>query len=125
MKLLFYFKYIDVFSVEFNATIFSQKEYKTFYGSILTIIFFVLVVYKLEIILSQAITKSNFTVLEEKDILNGKDPIISSFYITACAGPNDNSTFIFLPLITENGSEVPVKYNETVSKKNRRTLLFL
>ena len=117
MKLLFYFKYIDVFSVEFNATIFSQKEYKTFYGSILTIIFFVLVVYKLEIILSQAITKSNFTVLEEKDILSGKNQIISSFYITACAGPNDNNTFIFLPLITENGSEIPVKYNETVSKK--------
>ena len=117
MELLFLFKYIDVFSVEFNATIFYQKQYKTFYGSILTIIFFVLAIYKLQLILSQTINKSNFTVLEEKNILDGEDQIISSFYLTTCAGSKDNNTFYFLPLVDENGTEISVKYNETTSKK--------
>ena len=117
MEILFFLKYIDIFSVEFNASIFSQKEYKTIYGSILTIIFFILAIYKLEIMLSHAISKKNFTVTEEKDILNGEDQNISSFYLTACAGSQDNDTFIFLPLVIDNGSEFFVKYNETVSKK--------
>ena len=95
MKLLFLLRYIDIFSVRFNAAIFSQKEYKTLYGSILTIIFFVLSIYKLESIISQAINKTNFAVTQEKDILSGENQNISTFYLTACAGSKDNDTFYF------------------------------
>ena len=117
MGLLFWFKYIDIFGVRYNVAIFSQKEFKTLHGSILTIILFVLAAYKLGSIISQAINKTNFTVTESKDILSGDDQSISTFYLTACAGIEDNNTFSFLPLVNENGTEVNAEYNETLSKK--------
>ena len=117
MKLLFRFKYIDIFSVRYNVAIFSQKEFKTLHGSILTIILFALAVYKLESLISQIINKTNYTVTEEKDILSGDEQIISTYYFTACAATTDNNTFAFFPLVNENGTEIKAEYNETFSKK--------
>ena len=120
MGLLFWIKYIDIFGVRYNVAIFSQKEYKTLHGSILTIILFILAIYKLEEIISETINKTNFTVTEGKEILSGEDQSVSTFYLSACAGIKDNNTFTFLLLANENGTEVDAKYNETLSKKMRQ-----
>ena len=117
MTLLSLFQYIDIFGVEFNCTIFSQREYKTLSGSFLTIIFFVLAIYKLQIMLSQAINKTNFTVTEEKDILSGEDQNLTTLYLTVCAGIKDNETFIFKAMSDGNGTNVASKYNQTSSNQ--------
>ena len=117
MGLLSLFRYIDIFGVEFNASIFSCKKYKTLHGSFLTVVFFVLAIYKLEVIISQAINKTNFTVTEEKDILSGEKQNISTFYLTICASPQDNDTFKFDNLVSSNGLKLFPEYNVTVSKK--------
>ena len=118
MDFLSFFKHVDIFGVGFNAKIFAQKQYKTLYGSFLTIIFFALAIYKLGIILSQTINKTNFTVTEEKDILSGENQTISSFFITVCAGISDNESFEFWGMSGTDGSYIDPHYNETVSKNN-------
>ena len=116
MNFLSFLTSIDMFAVEFNISIFNQKGYKSVYGTILTIILFALAIYKIEVLLSEAIRKTNFTVTEEKDILNGADQNLSDFYITYCLSESDRKRYSYSSLANEY-SKAPIEYNETFSNK--------
>ena len=114
-KALYFLKKIDVFGVEFIPSLFSQKQYKTVYGSVLTLILIILTLYKILLIFSDAINKTNFTVTEEKDILNGKDQLLSSFGLTICADKFNNDTFIFADPQSQK-RKLSANYNKKNSK---------
>ena len=124
MDIISAFKIIDVFGVEFNAAIFSKRQYKTLYGTFLTVVFFVLAIYKLGIMISQAINKTNFTVTEEKDILSGEEQNITTPYLAVCAGKYDNKTFYYYPMASDNESDISPEYNETFSNETDNNCYF-
>ena len=112
-----YFRNIDMFGVGFIPTLFSQKRYKTICGAVLTLILAILSLYKLIIILTDAIYKTNFSVTEEKDILNGEDQIISSFYLTVCVDKLNNDVLVFDDMQSRE-IKISPSYNQIFSKLN-------
>ena len=116
MKVLSILKYVDMFGVEYNASIFSQRRYKTLNGAFLTIILFLLAVYKLKVIISQAFDKTDFTVTEERNILSGENQTITPFYLTVCSESFDNYSFQFNALVGRDESEIYPEYNITISE---------
>ena len=117
-NLLNLLKYIDIFGVEFNSSIFSRKEYRSFSGVILTIILLVLAICKIIVLVSQTNNRTNFSVMKEKDILSGEKQNISMLYMTFCSGLfNDGLAY---PSEISDNKDIPLvfpEYNEIISNQ--------
>ena len=117
-NLLNLLKYIDIFGVEFNSSIFSRKEYRSFSGVILTIILLVLAICKIKVLVSQTNNRTNFNVVKEKDILSGEKQNISMLYITFCSKLFSDGTS-YPGEICDN-KDIPLafpEYNEIISNQ--------
>ena len=120
MDLLSLISSVDMFGVEYSISIFSKKEYKSIYGSVLTIILLALAIYKIVVLISQTINKTNFTVVEEKDTLSGETQNLTDYILTFCVHSQDKDCFTFDSLMSSVSSsdrELKGVYNETMSEQ--------
>ena len=118
MDLLSLISSVDMFGVEYSISIFSKKEYKSIYGSVLTIILLALAIYKIVVLISQTINKTNFTVVEEKDTLSGEVQNLTDYFVTFCVHQTDKDSFRFDEIMSSASDKALAGvYNETMSEQ--------
>ena len=108
-------KYIDLFGAAYEPKIFSKNKYKSIYGAILSLVLFALIIYKIYRMSRIIISKTDYSVSVEKNILNGENQILNPFFLTFCVNKSNHNSFIFSPMIDYNNKTVASTYNKSNS----------
>ena len=109
-------KYIDLFGAKYEPRIFSKNKYKSAYGAILSLILFALIIYQIYQMFQTVISKTDYSITEEKDILDGENQILNQFFLTFCVNSSINRNYIFSPMMDYNNKKVDSIYNKSNSK---------
>ena len=108
-------KFLDLFGAKYEPRIFSKNKYKSVYGAILSILLYILIIYKIYQILQIIISKTDYSVTIENSILDGENQILGPFYLTFCINVSINNSYIFSPMKDYNNKTAYLIYNKSNS----------
>ena len=109
-------KFLDLFGTTYEPRIFSKNKYKSVYSAILSILLFALIIYKIYQLLRIIISKTEYSVTEEKTVLDGENQILNPFFLTFCVNESINqNSYIFSSLMDYNNKKVDSVYNKSNS----------